>query len=146
MFLHVLSVMVPNPQTSKLREPVKVEFVGIMPTLFAHCEHCMDVMHGTGLQPYSEQLDEYPEDVKKQYFELSEIAQKLREEFDGAVFFDAIDTASPVGAWKTIKHRILKTPCVLIQGKKAFQRLPSYDELRGKILEALGSTNYSAIP
>ena len=27
----------------------------------------MEVMHGTGLMPYSEQLEEYPEDVKKQY-------------------------------------------------------------------------------
>jgi len=52
--------------SSALRRPIRVEFVGIMPTLFAHCEHCMEVMHETGLKPYSEQLDEYPEDVKKQ--------------------------------------------------------------------------------
>ena len=118
-----------------LRRPVRVEFVGIMPTLFAHCGHCMEVMHGTGLMPYSEQLEEYPEDVKKQYFELSEVAQKIRDEFGGAVFFDAIDSASPQGIWMTIKHRILRTPCVLIQGKKVFNRLPSYEELREKILE-----------
>lgn len=98
------------------------------------------------MEPYSEQLEEYPKDVKKQYFELSEIAQKLRDEFDGAVLFDAIDTASPFGAWKSIKHRILRTPCVLIQGKKAFERLPSYDELRAKILEALSSANHSTTP
>ncbi len=118
-----------------LRQPVKVEFVGIMPTLFAHCEHCMEVMHETGLKPYSEQLEEYPEDVKKQYFELSEVAQKIRDDFGGAVFFDAIDSASPQGVWMTIKHRILRTPCVLIQGKKVFNRVPSYEELREKILE-----------
>ena len=118
-----------------LRRPVRVEFVGIMPTLFAHCEHCMQVMHGTGLMPYSEQLEEYPEDVKKQYFELSEVAQKIRDEFGGAVFFDAIDSASPQGVWMTLRHRILRTPCVLIEGKKVFDRLPSYEELRGKILE-----------
>jgi len=118
-----------------LRRPVRVEFVGIMPTLFAHCEHCMEVMHGTGLMPYSEQLEEYPEDVKKQYFELSEVAQKIRDEFGGAVFFDAIDSASPQGVWMTLRHRILRTPCVLIEGKKVFDRLPGYEELRQKILE-----------
>lgn len=121
---------------------VKVEFVGIMPTLFAHCQHCMDVMHGTGMEPYSEQLEEYPEDVKKQYFEISALAQKLRDEFNGAVFFDAIDTASLLGIWKTIKHGILRTPCVLIQGKKAFDRVPTYSELRMKILENSGSKSY----
>ena len=106
--------MVPIPRSSELKRPVKVEFVGIMPTLFSHCEHCIDVMHGTGMEPYSEQLDEYPEDIKKQYFELSDIAQKLKKEFNGAVFFDAIDSVSLLGVWKTIKHRILKTPCVLV--------------------------------
>ncbi len=132
--------MAQDQQPPKLKQPVKVEFVGIMPTLFSHCEHCMDAMHGAGLQPYSEQLEEYPKDVVKQYFELSDIAQKLRAEFDGAVFFDAIDTASLLGLWKTMKHGILKTPCVLIQGRKVFNRLPEYSELREKIIEASKST------
>src|SRR2546426_3025107 len=106
-----------------------------MPTLFAHCEHCMEVMHGTGLMPYSEQLEEYPEDVKKQYFELSEVAQKIRDEFGGAGFFDAIDSASPPGVWVTLRHRILRSPCVLVEGKKGFNRLPGYQELWPEILE-----------
>ena len=130
--------MIPKPRTSGFKHPVRVEFVGIMPTLFAHCEHCMDVMHGTGMEPYSEQLEEYPEDVKKEYFQLSDIAQRLRNEFNGAVLFDAIDTASLLGVWKTIKHRIIKTPCILVEGKKIFNRIPEYDELRMKILETLG--------
>ena len=136
--------MVQKSQSSELKHPVKVEFVGIMPTLFSHCEHCMDVMHGTGMEPYSEQLEEYPEDIKKQYFELSDIAQKLKEEFNGAVFFDAIDSVSLLGVWKTIKHRILKTPCVLVEGKKVFNRIPEYLELREKILETLGKGNSAA--
>ncbi len=123
---------------------MKVTFVGIMPTLFAHCQHCMEVMHATGMAPYSEQLEGYPEDVKKQYFQLSEIAQKLKTEFDGRVVFDPVDSASPQGVWLSIRHRILKTPCILIQGKKLFSNLPSYDELRAKILEALELSGHLA--
>ncbi len=123
---------------------MKVTFVGIMPTLFAHCEHCMEVMHATGMSPYSEQLEDYPEDVKKQYFQLSEIAQKLKAEFDGRVVFDPVDSASPEGVWLSIRHRILRTPCILIQGKKLFSKLPSYDELRAKILEALERSGHLA--
>ena len=123
---------------------MKVTFVGIMPTLFAHCQHCMQVMHATGMAPYSEQLEGYPEDVKKQYFQLSEIAQKLKTEFDGRVVFDPVDSASPRGVWLSIRHRILKTPCILIQGKKLFSNLPSYDELRAKILEALELSGHLA--
>src|SRR3989442_14228617 len=97
-----------------------------MPTLFAHCEHCMEVMHGTGLMPYSEQLEEYPEDVKKQYFELSEVAQKIRDEFGGAVFFDAVDSGPPQGGGRTLRHRILMAPFVLLEGEKGFKRLPGF--------------------
>jgi len=128
-----------------LRRPVKVEFVGIMPTLLAHCEHCMSAMHEAGLKPYSEQLEEYPEDIKKQYFEVSDIAQKLRDEFKGAVLFDAVDTASLQGIWKSIKHRILRTPCILIQGQKVFDHLPEYSELREKVIETLGPGYSSAV-
>jgi hypothetical protein len=116
---------------------IKVEFVGILPTLFAHCQHCMEAMHQTGMQPYSEQFNEYPEDIKKQYFKIAEIAQKIKQEFNGIVLFDVIDTASPQGLWMSIRHRIVKTPCVLIGGKKAFDRIPTYDELREKLSATL---------
>src|SRR5216117_873853 len=108
-----------------------------MPTMFAHCEHCMEVMHATGMTPYSEQLEGYPEDVKKQYFQLSEIAQKLKAEFDDRVVFDPVDSASPQGVWLSIRHRILRTPCILIQGNKVFNKFPGYEELRATILDAL---------
>lgn len=124
---------------SKQNTQIKVQFVGILPTLFAHCQHCMQSMHGAGLQPYSEQLEEYPEEVVKEYFEISEMAQKVKGEFGDTVFFDAIDSASPQGIWMMIKHRIRKTPCVIIQGKKVFDRIPKYEELREKILEALNT-------
>lgn len=114
-----------------------MEFFGLLPTLFAHCEHCMEVMHGTGIQPYSEQLEEYPEEVRKEYWELSSMANGLRTEFGNAVFVDAIDAASPRGIWTSIRLRIAKTPCVLVQGKKVFTQMPNYEELREKVRVAI---------
>ena len=120
-----------------MKAPVRVEFFGLLPTLFAHCEHCMEVMHGTGMQPYSEQLEGYPEDIKKQYWELSSMANGLKVEFGDAVFVDAIDAASPRGIWTAIRLRIAKTPCVLVQGGKAFGGMPTYEELREKVRAAV---------
>lgn len=114
---------------------VKVDFVGIIPTLFAHCQHCMEVMHETGLKPYSEQLEEYPDEIKEEYFSIAELAQKITEEFGGKVVVDAIDTASPQGVWYTIRYRITKTPCILINGKKVFNYIPSYEDLKQKVKE-----------
>ena len=121
------------------KSPLKVTFLGVMPTLFAHCQHCMDVMHGTGMEPYSEQLEEYPDDIRKQYFELSAMAQKINNDFQGLVAFDAVDSASPQGVWLTLKCRILRTPCILINGRKMFNHLPSYEELHARVLEILGT-------
>ena len=122
------------PKTSS---PLRVTFVGIMPTLFAHCQHCMEVMHATAMSPYSEQLESYPEDVKKQYFQLSEMAQKLKAEFGEAVIFDPVDSMSPQGVWLSIRHRIMRTPCILIQGSRVFSRIPDYEEMRARIQDAL---------
>jgi hypothetical protein len=97
----------------------------------------MEVMHSTGMTPYSEQLEEYPEDVRKQYFELSEMAQKFKSEFGESVLFDPVDAASPQGVWLSMRHRILKTPCILVNGKKVFSKLPSYEDLKGVVVEAL---------
>jgi len=98
----------------------------------------MEIMHETGMQPYSEQFEEYPEDVKREYFELSGIAQRVRDEFGTAVSFDAIDAASAEGVWMTIRHRILRTPAVLVDGRRVFDRIPSYEELRNEIVKGLG--------
>jgi hypothetical protein len=124
--------------------PLRVDFVGILPTLFATCEHCMEVMHDTGMEPYAEQLEEYPADVKKMYFELSEMAQKLRAEFGDSVYVNPVDAASPQGIWMSIRYRIFKTPCVIIGGKKVFNELPSYDMLRQKVLESVALIRTSA--
>ena len=122
------------PKTSS---PLRVTFVGIMPTLFAHCQHCMEVMRATAMSPYSEQLESYPEDVKKQYFQLSEMVQRLKAEFGEAVIFDPVDSMSPQGVWLSIRHRIMRTPCILIQGSRVFSKIPDYEELRARIQEAL---------
>src|SRR5438445_2767532 len=86
--------------------PLKVTFVGIMPTLFAHCQHCMGVMHATGMSPYSEQLEDYPEEVKKQYFQLSEGAQKLKPELGVWLCPVPVTPAAPRGCWLWIRDRI----------------------------------------
>lgn len=120
-----------------VKAPVKVEFFGLVPTLFATCENCVQVMHDTGMRPFAEQMEEYPEDLKKEYFELASMANGLKNEFRDAVFIDAIDAASPRGVWTSIRLRITKTPCVLVQRKKAFSGMPTYEELRERIRVAI---------
>jgi hypothetical protein len=103
----------------------------------------MEVMHATGMEPYTEQLEDYPEDIRRQYFELSAMAQKIRDEFQGLVAFDAVDSASPQGVWLSIKCRVLRTPCIVINGRKVFEHLPSYEELHAKPIRSISPGSLS---
>ncbi len=122
------------------KKPVKVEFVGLVPTLFAHCAHCMDIMQMCDLDPYYEQLKEYPKDIVELYYNVTKLAVELKREFGADVYVDVVDPASLQGLWKTIRYMILKTPCVVVNGKKAFEKVPTYQNLRSLVQFTLASS------
>ncbi len=87
------------------------------------------------LEPYYEQMKEYPKEVVETYYNFTKFALDLKKEFGERIFVDVIDVASFQGLWKTIKHQVLKTPCVLIDGEKISGPQASYDEVRGRIAQ-----------
>lgn len=83
---------------------------------------------------YSSQFEEYPEDVKKTYFEVLSLVSRLIEEFGDSIRIEVIDTASMKGVWKTAKYRVKKNLAIMIDGEKAFERIPTYEELKDKLI------------
>ena len=128
---------------AKLDSAVRVEFIGLVPTLYAHCSHCMEVMQMCELDPYYEQLKEYPKDVVEMYYQVTKMILDLKREFGDRIFVDVVDAASIQGVWKTLRYRILKTPCIAVNGRKAFDGIPSYEVLRSKLSESIQSTGMS---
>lgn len=121
----------------------RVEFLGLVPTLYAHCQSCMELMDMCELEPYYEQLKEYPKEVVETYYNVTKMILDLKKEFGDKIFVDVIDTTSLQGIWTSIKYRIFKTPAIAINGKKAFSAIPRYEELRSKVAEELAT---SALP
>lgn len=115
----------------------KVEFIGLVPTLYAHCQHCMEIMEMCELQPYYEQLKEYPKEVVETYYNVTKMILDLKKEFGDKIFVDVIDTTSLQGIWKSIRYRIFKTPAIAINGRRSFDGIPRYEELRSKVGETL---------
>lgn len=115
----------------------RVEFIGLVPTLYATCQHCMEIMEMSELEAYYQQLKEYPKEVVETYYNVTKMILDLKREFGEKISVAVIDTTSFQGIWKSIKYRILRTPAIAINGKKAFYGVPKYEELRSKVAEEI---------
>jgi len=96
----------------------------------------MDLTRASGLRVHSEQLDEYPAEIVETLRRVSELAQRVVEDFPANVELRVIDLASSLGLLKSLRHRVGSGPAVLINGRKAFRKLPDYDSLRVELLKA----------
>lgn len=74
----------------------------------------MDLMHTAGLKPYEEQLNEYPKEMREEYFAISKFGEQLFREFGFSVNLEVTDGASLKGFWKSLRYRIWKYPVILI--------------------------------
>jgi hypothetical protein len=117
---------------------VKLEIIGLMPTLFSH-RRCHILARQCGLDLISSQLQEYPKSTRKLYFKVSELAWKVLEDFGGQVDVQVIDTASFKGLWKAVRYRIGQTPAFIVNGKQKFREIPTYPDLRRALIEAGGT-------
>lgn len=119
-----------------MKNGVKLEIIALMPTFFTHCTHCMTAMKLCKLSPISSQLEEYPADVKELYFKVSNLVQNIWRDFGNKVSIRVIDRASMSGLWKVIRYRIKQTPVFIINGRKIFETMPSYGELKRELINA----------
>jgi len=114
---------------------IRLEFLAVVPTIFSHCKHCMDLMKEVGLRVHSQQFDEYPAETKEQLQRISELAEDVMQDFRG-VELRLIDLASPLGFLKGLRHGVGKGTAVLVNGRKIFDSLPDYASLKFELLKA----------
>jgi len=119
-----------------LTRRIRLEFLALMPTMFSHCQRCMDLTRASGLRVHSQQLSEYPTETRETLQRLSELARKVINDFPSSIELRVTDLASPLGFLKSLRHKVGAGPAVLIDGRKVFERLPDYDSLRVELLKA----------
>ena len=124
-----------------LAKTVKVEFLALLPTMYSHCRHCMDLIRASGVDVHSEQFAEYPTETRDNLVKISELARRVVHDFPSGVEPSVIDLASPLGFLKDLRYGVGKGPTVLIDGRKTFDRLPEYSSLRVELLKA-GAKHY----
>ena len=69
-----------------------------------------------GRQVHTQEINEYPEDLKAEYLRLSEWVRKTRKAHGQRLVVRIVDPQSLGGFWKVLRHRIRRYPTFLVDG------------------------------
>ncbi len=109
--------------------PLKVEIVGVLPTLFGHCSHCDYVADRMKVALKKDQADEYPPAVIEENHRVSETVYQILENFPGKAQVEIVNAVSPAGFWKALKYRLRSNSALIVNGKKVGEGIPEYSKL-----------------
>ncbi len=96
-----------------------------------------------GRQVHTQEINEYPEDVKDEYLRLSEWVRKTRETYGRRVVIRIVDPQSLGGFWKVLRQRIRSYPTFLIEGG---ERIVGWEGDPDGVLTRVLARQASAVP
>lgn len=69
-----------------------------------------------GQRVHTEEINEYPEDLKAEYLRLSVWVRDTRKTYGQQVVVRIVDPQSLGGLWKVLRHRIRRFPTFFVDG------------------------------
>ncbi len=69
-----------------------------------------------GQQVHTQEINEYPEEIKAEYLRLSEWIRETRKTYGQRVVVRIVDPQSLGGMWKVLRHRIRRYPTFCVDG------------------------------
>lgn len=126
-------------KTQVLQQPIRVEMVGLLPTLFSMCANCCttDTMGACGIDLVAEQMRDYPPEVVETNRRAGELYTRLLQEYGGVVIPLAISTTSLRGLWLSLRHRLSSGLSIVVNSRRVIAGNADYDELRRAIEQEL---------
>lgn len=102
--------------------PVILEIVTRVITTFDHCRHCELLFDEAGLDEkhHQKEMNEYPQDVKEEYLQLSNWVRELSGHYRDRLLIRVIDVQSGLGMYKSLRHRLRRYPAFIIAGKEVY--------------------------
>ena len=102
--------------------PIRLEIVTRVVTFFDHCRRCQILFDQSGLDEklHQKEMEEYPPDLKEEYLKLSDWIQELTRLYKHRLRIRVIDAQSPLGIYKSLRHRIRTYPAFVVEGKEIY--------------------------
>jgi hypothetical protein len=120
-------------------QPIRVEMVGLLPTLFSMCANCCttDTIGACGIDLVADQMRDYPPEVVETNQRAAELYTRLLQEYGGAVIPLAVSTTSLRGLWLSLRHRLSPGFSIVVNGRRVVAGNADYDELKCAIEQEL---------
>ncbi len=103
-------------------KPIRLEIVTKMLTFFGQCRRCELVFDQVDLGKKSRQreMEEYPPDLREEDTKLREWIRELTRLYKHRLLIRLIDVQSPLGIYKSLRHRIRTYPTFIVEGKETY--------------------------
>ena len=124
--------------------PVKVQLIAYAPTAFFHCQHCELTFQEMGIGERirrEEAAQALPDDLRRQYGEISAWLHDLVERFGDRLTVRLVDVASIEGFFKSLRYRARRYPAVVVQGPHTYVGT-DLDEAR-KVIERYATAPFN---
>jgi hypothetical protein len=103
-------------------KPIQLEIVARVVTFFDHCRRCQILFDQSGLDEkiHQKEMEEYPPDLKEEYLKLSDWIRELTQLYKHRLLIRVIDAQSPLGIYKSLRHRFRTYPAFIVERKEAY--------------------------
>jgi len=103
-------------------KPVCIEVVSNLFTSLGHCRHCDLLFQESGLGPTvrEEDSDAYPPQFHEEWKKLREILRELRRLYRHRIVILLVDSDSPLGLYKALRHRFRTCPTFILDKKDVY--------------------------
>ena len=103
-------------------KPIQLEIVTKVVTFFDQCRRCQILFDQSGLNEkiHQKEMEEYPQDLKEEYLTLSDWIRELTRLYKHRLLIRVIDAQSPLGFYKSLRHRIRTYPAFIVEGKETY--------------------------
>ena len=103
-------------------KPILLEIVTKLITFVDQCRRCKIFFDESGLNENLRQkeMDEYPADLKEESRRLSDWIRELNRLYKHRLCIRLIDVQSPLGVYKSLRHRIRTYPTFIVEGRETY--------------------------
>jgi hypothetical protein len=103
-------------------KPIRLEIVTKVVTFFDTCRRCQAIFNQAGLDKkiHQKEMEEYPQDLKEEYFKLSDWIRELSRLYKHRLLIKLIDVQSPLGIYKSLRHQIRTYPAFIVERKETY--------------------------
>jgi len=105
-----------------MMKPIRLEIVTKVVTFFDTCRRCQFLFNQAGLDKkiHQKEMEEYPQDLTEEYIKLSDWIRELSRLYKHRLLIKLIDVQSPLGIYKSLRHRIRTYPAFIVEGKETY--------------------------